>query len=181
VCIVCETEAYILFSNGLALSSPSQKSSKMKLRDVLLRENQHCLVPEWSGKYHVPGSSTSSACECGFCSLFIEDSKNPRVLRSEDSMVLLKEILGCWMLNDTRFTQKWRTISSDLQSLKMFQFNHRSSQLGWNNNNSQYGSEHHNNLVTIGNHYLPGLMTVRVKHFLLFFVIAMHFARLSTA
>jgi hypothetical protein len=155
ICHVCETQAYILFSNGLALSSPSQKSSKMKLNHVLLPANHNCLVPEWSGHNSSPGLSatTESSCTCGFCWLLIEDKT--QVVIPTKSLEVLSRLLG-WMTTNTTL---WQVLQEIPQSLKMFKYIQRSSQLGWNNE-AEFGDQHYQLVWTIASHYIPSIAMV---------------------
>jgi hypothetical protein len=165
LCCVCEAEAYILFSNGLALSSPSRKSNvNMTLHHVLVRQNEICLAPEWSklmmdqsdaagrGGFGIPGA-IDKTCTCDFCTMLVVE-KNLYTVPS------VRTIQAC--LNGMQGTDVWEKVKSNPLILRMFRrTSGKTCQLLWNDDvvyNTD--SEHFDVIWGIVQHCVPSLAQV---------------------
>jgi hypothetical protein len=157
ICYVCEGEAYILFSNGLALSSPSRRTSgNMPLHHVLIRQNQKCLAPEWSMRMTSSRSHQSGweenplQCKCDFCAMLVVG--NGVVSRKVWQMCMYG------MQN----TDAWKLVDNDPHVLCMFRHKRSGTyHLEWNENVKYNTDEDHFAVMCeIVRHYVPSLAKV---------------------
>lgn len=139
VCLVCETQAFILFSFGLALSSPSQRACKMKLHDVLVPEGTVCLIPEWSSKQReneVLSSSLRSeiyveesgfsSCNCAFCTILVSECEEDMNNYHERCRNLISKLMQSTSEQLSEMTRK------DYSWLRIFKRSRQTGQLLWN-------------------------------------------------
>lgn len=158
VCLVCETQAFILFSFGLALSSPSQRSCRMKLHDVLVPEGHYCLIPEWSNTRQILISVLDGkpSCSCSFCKVFISGGAMDCSYLERDCGKLIEQLMQ--YTND-----RLREITKSGYSwLRLFKRSQTSGQILWND--QVKGGEleqQEQNLQEIIKYFLPSVHTVR--------------------
>jgi hypothetical protein len=159
VCLVCETQAFILFSFGLALSSPSQRSCRMKLHDVLVPEGHSCLVPEWSTKRHMVNDEPSPLCSCAFCKILITDGPMDCSYLDRDCQSLIIHLMQS---TSDRLRQLTKT---DYSWLRLFKRSQSSGQIHWNDQikDIQQLEEQEENLMQLIKCFLPSVHTVRIS------------------
>lgn len=163
VCLLCEAQAFILFSNALALTNPSQRSSatQIKLHEVLIQAGHDCIVPEWSSLQSMETPpllpEDTVVCPCNFCRLLIED-------RDVDSF-FLTDTSSCAsllsLLLDSN-TELFNAIKHFIGDLKFFKRSRKlTGQVHWNDPPTPDAIERQEKLLfVIVRHFIPSIVTV---------------------